>query len=149
MAPKDPHLPGVHTLCNNPLPHQQGRSVWLKPRGRSDDRTGHYFQYWIMKDCSLHLGCSPSLGSLGMASCHSVRTLWWPLKSPRGKEWRPLAHGQQELRPAITWGQAWMWVFPVMIQPSEKPWVKPPSYTVLILIPRKRCESTSWIYLLF
>lgn len=47
----------------------------------------------------------------------------------------------------LLWGQAWTWVFPVMIQPSEKPWVKPPSYTILILIPRKRCESTSWIYL--
>lgn len=49
----------------------------------------------------------------------------------------------------LLWGRAWTWVFPVMIQPSEKPWVKPPRYTILILIPRKQCESTSWTYLLF
>lgn len=111
MAPMDPHLPGIHTLCN-PLSRQQGRSVWLKPGDRSDDRTGHYLQYWIMKDCSLHLGCLPSLGSLGVASCHSVRTLWWPLRRPWGKEWRPLAHRQQELRPAITLGASLNLSFP-------------------------------------
>lgn len=145
---KDPHLPGVHTPCN-PLPHQQGQSVWLKPRGRSDDRTGHYFQYWIMTDCSLHLGCSPSLGSLewpaAIAWGHSGG-LWKALKVKNGGLW-PMANRNWDL--PLPWGRAWMWVFPVMIQPSEKPWVKPPSYTVLNLIPRKWCESTSWIYLLF
>ena len=148
MAPKDPHLPGIHTcVVLSPL-SRVGLRDWKQ---EAEVMTG--------QDSTCNTGLWKTAGSISGArplldlwECPAAiewghfSGLWEDHEVTNGGLW-PTANRNWGL--PLLWGQAWTWVFPVMIQPSEKPWVKPPSYTILILIPRKRCESTSWIYLLF